>query len=334
MTSSPNPNAEIFEIEECRGVLRVFSDGSINRSSEPSFLVPVDDDGSIEFSDALFDPNLNLHLRLYRPRHRLATDPPKLPIFYYFHGGGFCIGSRTWPNFHNYCLRLASDLRSIIVSPDYRLAPEDRLPAAINDSFAAVLWLRSQALCPDPNPLLQEADFSQVFISGDSAGGNIAHHIAVRFGSDSGRAELEPVLIRGYVLLMPFFGGTQRTRSEATCPHEAFLNLEVNDRFWRLALPVGSTTDDPISNPFGSGGPGLREVWFGPMLVIVGGEDLLRDRAVDYAERLKEWGKPIEVVKFEGQQHGFFTIRPRSEPADRLMHIIHRFMVENGCMLG
>ncbi|KAL0926446.1 hypothetical protein M5K25_002680 [Dendrobium thyrsiflorum] len=329
-SSTPNQTPEIFVVEECRGVLRLFNDGSILRSTEPSFIMPVEDDGSIEFADAVFDTNLNLHLRLYRPRHRLPTDPPKLPIFFYFHGGGFCIGSRTWPNFHNYCLRLAADLRAIIVSPDYRLAPEDRLPAAINDSFASILWLRSQALSPHPNPLLQDGDFSLVFISGDSAGGNIAHHLAVRFGSDLGRAELEPVSIRGYVLLMPFFGGTRRTRSEETCPPDAFLNLEINDRFWRLAMPVGSTTDDPISNPFGPGGPALREVQFGPMLVVVGGEDLLRDRAVEYAERLKEWGKPVEVINCDGQQHGFFTFQPRSEPADRLMQSIRRFMVENG----
>lgn len=130
---------------------------------------------------------------------------------------------------------------------------------------------------------------------------------------------------------MPFFGGTQRTRSEESCPREAFLNLEVNDRFWRLSLPVGSTTDDPISNPFGPGAPDLREAQFGPTLVVVGGEDLLMDRAVEYGQSLKEWGKPVEVVNFEGQQHGFFTIQPRSEPADKLMQTIRRFMVENGC---
>lgn len=111
------------------------------------------------------------------------------------------------------------------------------------------------------------------------------------------------------------------------------MNLEVNDRFWRLSLPVGSTTDDPISNPFGSGGPDLKEVRFRPILVVVGGEDLLKDRAVEYVQRLKEWGKPVEVVNFEGQQHGFFTLQPRSEPADMLMETIRQFIVENGYKL-
>lgn len=214
-------------VEECRGVLSVYSDGTIVRSANPSFPVPVRDDGLVEWKDVLFDPINNLSLRLYKPR--CVTS--KLPIFFYFHGGGYCIGSRTWPNCQNYCFRLASELSAIVIAPDYRLAPEHRLPAAIEDSITCLLWFQSQAADFNSDPWLSEsADFSRVVISGDSAGGNIAHHLAVRFGSASGRAELEPVRIKGYVHLMPFFGGVERTRSEAECPKEAFLNLELNDR--------------------------------------------------------------------------------------------------------
>jgi acetyl esterase/lipase len=72
------------------------------------------------------------------------------------------------------------------------------------------------------------ADFSRVFISGDSAGGNIAHHLAVQLGL--GSTELKPIRVRGYVLLAPFFGGTVRTKYEAEGPNDAFLNLELIDR--------------------------------------------------------------------------------------------------------
>ncbi|KAG1347968.1 Arylacetamide deacetylase [Cocos nucifera] len=318
-----------YEVDECRGVLRVFSDGSIVRSPNPSFPVPVQDDGSVDWKDAQFDAAHDLHLRLYKPRHRLASDGPKFPVFYYFHGGGFCIGSRTWPNCQNYCLRLASELRAVVVAPDYRLAPEHHLPAAIDDGAAAVEWLRRQAASPDPDPWFAEAvDFGRVFISGDSAGGNIAHHLAVRFGSAAGRAKLEPVRIRGFVQLMPFFGGTRRTKSEAECPKDAFLNLELNDRYWRLSLPRGATADHPLVNPFGPGSPDLEPLEFEPMLVVVGDRDLLRDRAAAYAKRLREWGKPVELAEFQGQQHGFFTIDPWSEPANELMRVIKRFMDE------
>lgn len=225
---SDNTAASPYEVEECRGVLRVYSDGSIVRSSQPSFAVPVHDDGSVVWKDVLFDSEHDLQLRLYKP----ASSSGKLPVFYYIHGGGFCIGSRTWPHCQNYCFRLAYDLQAVVISPDYRLGPENRLPAAIDDGYKAVKWLQAQALAENPDTWLTEvADFGRVFISGDSAGGNIAHSIAVKLGSERGSSELAPVVVRGYVLLAPFFGGTMRTKSEAQGPKDAFLNLELIDRY-------------------------------------------------------------------------------------------------------
>ncbi|OAY37476.1 probable carboxylesterase 15 [Manihot esculenta] len=315
-----------YEVHECRGVLRVYSDGSIWRSTEPSFKVPVHDDGSVLWKDVLFDPVNNLHLRLYKP----ASSSTKLPIFYYIHGGGFCIGSRTWPNCQNYCFKLCSELQAVIVAPDYRLAPENRLPAAIDDGFLAVKWLQRQAVSEEADTWLTEvADFGKVFISGDSAGGNIAHHLAVRL--EAGSPELAPIQVRGYVLLAPFFGGTARAKSEAEGPKDAFLNLELIDRFWKLSIPIGETTDHPLVNPFGPDSKSLESVKLDPILVVVGGSDLLKDRAKDYAERLKTWGTKIEYVEFEEQQHGFFTIYPNDEAASMLMLVIKTFISENSC---
>ncbi|KAJ1381445.1 Alpha/Beta hydrolase fold [Sesbania bispinosa] len=187
-------------VEDCRGVLRVYSDGSIVRFSHPGLNAPLHDDGTVLWKDVVYDPAHDLQLRLYKPADLTGS---KLPIFYYIHGGGFCIGSYTWPIFHNCCLRLASELRAVVVAPDYRLAPENRLPTAIEDGFTAVMWLQAQAVCTEPDPWLSEvADYSRVFISGESAGGNIAHHLAARLGF--GSPELAPVRVRGYVLLAPF----------------------------------------------------------------------------------------------------------------------------------
>ncbi|KAJ6717144.1 ARYLACETAMIDE DEACETYLASE [Salix koriyanagi] len=174
--------------------------------------------------------------------------------------------------------------------------------------------------------LTDVADFSKVFISGDSAGGNIAHNLAVRLGA--GSPELAPVLVRGYVLLAPYFGGTVKSKSEAEGPKEAFLNWELIDRFWRLSIPIGETTDHPLVNPFGPQSRSLEPLDLDPILVVMGGSDLLKDRAKDYAERLQNWGKDTQYVEFEGQQHGFFTINPNSEPATKLMQIIKTFVVE------
>ncbi|OUZ99503.1 Alpha/beta hydrolase fold-3 [Macleaya cordata] len=310
-------NTPPYEVEEVRGVLRIYSDGSIVRSTKPSFDVPVHDDSSVLWKDVLFNTTHNLHLRLYKPASS-STTATKLPIFYYIHGGGFCIGSRAWPNCQNYCFLLASQLQAVIISPDYRLAPENRLPAAIEDGYLSVKWLQDQALSENPDTWLTDvADFGRVFISGDSAGGNIAHNLAVRFGA--GSAELAPVRVRGYVLLAPFFGGTVRTRSEAEGPREAFLNLELIERFWRLSIPVGDTTDHPLVNPFGPESPSLEPMALDPILVVVGGSDLLKDRAEYYAKKLKAFGKKVEYVEFEGKQHGFFTIDPNSEASNKLM---------------
>ncbi|KAJ4978811.1 hypothetical protein NE237_009591 [Protea cynaroides] len=315
-----------YVVEDCRGVLQVYSDGSIVRSHQPPFNIAVQEDGSVIWKDVQFDPIHDLHLRLYKPAS--ASSATKLPIFYYIHGGGFCIGSRTWPNCQNYCLRLASDLQAIVVSPDYRLAPENRLPAAIEDGFAAVRWLQAQALSENPDTWLSDvADFDRVFISGDSAGGNIAHHLAVGLGA--GSPELAPVRVRGYVYLAAYFGGTTPVKSEVEARKEALLNMEISDRFWRLSLPIGETTDHPLANPFGPATPSLEPVALDPILAVVGSYDILKDRIQDYSKRLKEWGKKIEYDEFEAADHGFFALHPNTEAANKLMQDIKRFITEN-----
>lgn len=81
-------------------------------------------------------------------------------------------------------------------------------------------------------------------------------------------------------------------------------------------------------NPFGPVSPSLEPMALDPILVVVGGSDLLKDRAQDYANKLKNWGKKIFYVEFEGQQHGFFTINPDSPPAKELMLVIKKFITE------
>ncbi|XP_047309946.1 probable carboxylesterase 15 [Impatiens glandulifera] len=327
-------SSSCYEVDECRGVLRVYSDGSIIRSNKPSFNIPVDDDGSVIWKDVEFDAKHGLYLRIYKP----ANNNNKLPIFYYIHGGGFCIGSRTWPNCQNYCFRLALELQAVVISPDYRLAPENRLPAAIEDGFQSVKWLQDEARSENPDGWLHEvADFGRVFISGDSAGGNIAHNLAVGLGS--GSVKMDPVRVRGYVLLAPFFGGSVLMRSEVEGSKDAFLNWELIDRFWRLSIPKEGSMDHPLVNPFGGKDKDndnelLAAQELDPILVVVGGSDLLRDRAKNYAERLKGWGKRVEYVEFEVQQHGFFTINPNCQAAKHLMLIIKNFLTQNSLPLS
>ncbi|KAI8006119.1 Protein GLUTELIN PRECURSOR ACCUMULATION 3 [Camellia lanceoleosa] len=189
-------------VEDCFGVLKLYSNGSIVRSPIIDYQIPINDDGSVVWKDSLFDKNHGLDLRLFKPT--TTTNPSssssspnkKLPIVFYIHDGGFCLGSRSFANFHNTCHSLAFGLKAIIVSPDYRLAPEHRLPAAIKDVYGALKWVQDQAVCKSPDEWVcgDEVEFDNVFILGDSSGGNVAHLLAVRIRP--GSAELKPVQIR------------------------------------------------------------------------------------------------------------------------------------------
>ncbi|KAF0907942.1 hypothetical protein E2562_022328 [Oryza meyeriana var. granulata] len=321
------PAAEPYVVEDCRGAVQLMSDGTVRRSAEPAFHVDVPDDAdaAVEWRDATYDAERDLNGRLYRPRHLGAANDARVPVVAYFHGGGFCIGSGRWPNFHAWCLRLAAELPAVVLSFDYRLAPEHRLPAAQEDGATAMAWVRDQA-ARDPW-LADAADFSRVFVAGDSAGGNITHHMAVRFG----KSGLGPqVRLRGHVLLMPAMAGEARTRAELECRPDAFLTTEMSDRYARLILPEDTTKDYPVLNPTGPEAPGLEAVAMAPALVVAAEHDILRDRNAHYARRMKEeWGKEVEFVEFAGEQHGFFEVDPWSERADELVRLIRKFVVDH-----
>uniref|UniRef100_A0A0D9WVT2 Alpha/beta hydrolase fold-3 domain-containing protein n=1 Tax=Leersia perrieri TaxID=77586 RepID=A0A0D9WVT2_9ORYZ len=328
-TNAPPPEQQQkpYVVEDCRGALQVLSDGTVIRAAAPppfaaSFLGDLDD-GRVEWKDAVYDTTHGLVVRMYKPTAP-ASDESKLPVVVFFHGGGFCIGSCTWPNFHAGCLRLAASLPAAVLSFDYRLSPEHRLPAAHHDAAAALIWLRTQLLS---NPWLSNsADHRRVFVSGESAGGNFAHHLAVQFGSHG----LDPIQIAGYILLMPAFTSTKPTSSELAAADTAFLTREICDRYCRLALPAGADRDHPLLNPFGPASRSLEAAEVGRMLVVAADGDLLRDSNVEYAERMKAMGKDVELVVFAGEEHAFFGVKPMSPATGELVEIIRRFIAGAG----
>ncbi|KAF8714143.1 hypothetical protein HU200_028152 [Digitaria exilis] len=335
-TGAAPPPASATVVEDIYGFLRVLADGTVLRSpSGPAFCPTTfpDSHPSVQWKEAIYDKPKNLRVRMYKPSPAPEKKTKKLPVLVHFHGGGFCLGSCAWANVHAFCLRLAADASAVVFSAGYRLAPEHRLPAAIDDAAAFLRWLHDHSVnlsAAEEGWLADVADFGNVFVTGDSAGGNIAHHLAVRSAAGEPDNELAPeITVRGYVLLMPFFGGVGRTRSEAECSGEVVLNLDLFDRFWRLSLPVGATRDHPAANPFGPESPDLATTELRPVLVVVGGLDMMRDRAVDYVKRLAAMGKPVKLAEFAGEPHGFYTLDPGSEATGELISLVRRFV--HGC---
>ncbi|KAL6627411.1 hypothetical protein ACP70R_031137 [Stipagrostis hirtigluma subsp. patula] len=311
-------------VEDCLGVLQLLSDGSVVRyNAEVLRPASFPDVLGVQWKDVVYDTTHGLKLRMYTP----SVEAKKLPVLVYFHGGGFCLGAFEQHNIHACCLRLAAELSAVVLSADYRLAPEHRLPAAIDDGVAVLSWLRGQALLPaGAEPwLVESADFTRVFVFGESAGANMVHHVAVQFGQDQ-RPGLAPVRIAGCILLTAFFGGAERTAAESEPPAGVFLTIEMSDQFWRLSLPAGATRDHPAANPFGPDSPSLEPVTLPPVLVVAAGRDLLRDRVLGYAERLKAMGKAVELADFQEEEHGFFVLRPWGDAASELIRVMRRFV--------
>ncbi|GLJ46798.1 hypothetical protein SUGI_0986960 [Cryptomeria japonica] len=308
-------------IEDFGGVIKLYSDGSVVRGDESAFssIIPEPDTFNfkhVEYKDVVMDEEIGLWARLYLPPETTS----KAPILLYYHGGGFCICSPATPVVHRACQMWAATLGALIVSVDYRLAPEHRLPCGYQDSNAALHWLQLQAAAAESaDPWLRShADFSRVFLVGDSAGGNIAHHVGLWAAGT--KLEIE---IKGVILMYPYFGGEERTSSEKFS--STVLSLEQSDVLWRLALPVGSNRDHPFSNPL------IEEATISapdiaPMLFVVAGRDILSDRQLQYCEFLKKRGKQIRVHVYDEEDHGFFFTKMEGQASVEALRVISDFM--------
>ncbi|KAJ7529633.1 hypothetical protein O6H91_15G059300 [Diphasiastrum complanatum] len=269
--------------------------------------------------DVVLDMEKLIWVRIYLPevaKNSAASElsPPiaqKLPIMIFFHGGAFVIWSAATSIFDNACRKWASELGVIVVSVDYRLAPEHRLPAAYEDSSFALKWLQSQAACNIPDQsdswLSLHGDFSSCFLMGLSSGGSIAHHVATEVCS----SDLSPMRVRGIILVVPFFGGAMRTSSELRFAHDDILTLHDSDTAWEFSLPQEATRDHHYCNPLGPTSPDLKKFDLPPYLIIIGGKDPLHDRQMAFVEALRKSGKDVHLLRYENWGH--YTPFPESE---------------------
>ncbi|KAM1919307.1 hypothetical protein FF1_023834 [Malus domestica] len=292
-------------LEEIEGLIRVHKDGHVERPpmipSVPSTLALPP---GVAAKDVVIDKFPNLWARIYVPNH-----PGNLPVIVYFHGGGFCVGSAAWSCYHEFLAKLASQASCVIISVNYRLAPESRLPAAYDDGFKALMWVKQQALneSSEQKWWLSKCNLSSLFIGGDSAGANIAFNVTTQFGSWE-PSILRPLSLKGTVLIQPFFGGEARTWSEkcTTQPPYSALTLSNSDAYWRLSLPLGASRDHPWCNPLtNSSMAKLRDLRLPSMMVCVSELDILKDRNFELCNGLSSMGKRVETTMYKGVGHAF-----------------------------
>ncbi len=234
-------------------------------------------------------PEGEIPVRIYTPaRPPGAVDAP-LGVLVYFHGSGFCIFDLDT---HDHECRMLANLGEVIVvSVDYRLAPEHKFPAAVVDCRAALHWVHDHAdgLGGDP---------ARVGVGGDSAGGNLAA-VTAQIARDEGRPELAFQLL---VYPVTDLRGDHPSRAENGKGY--LLTTEVMEWFETQYLTDDSERTDPRASPL------LADSFAGlpPALVITAEYDPLRDEGNAYAEQLRAAGVPVTLSPYDGAVHGFFQL--------------------------
>lgn len=203
---------------------------------------------------------------------------------------------------HDFCSEMAAELSAVVVSVEYRLAPENRLPAAYDDAVEALQWIKST----DEAWLREFCDPSACFLMGTSAGGNIAYHAGLRASSAvDGHDALK---IGGLILHHPFFGGVKRTGSEVRLVNDPILPLSSTDAMWEVALPIGVDRDHGYSNPTvdDEGNEKYDRIrGLGWRVLVIGCDgDPLIDRQVELVEMLKKKGVEVVAQFHQGDYHG------------------------------
>jgi acetyl esterase len=245
---------------------------------------------------ALAGPGGDLPVRIYVP----SGNGP-FPVVMYFHGGGWVIGDIESSD--GLCRSLANASGCIVVSVDYRLAPEHPFPAAVDDAVHATAWVAANASSFGGDP-------SRIAVCGDSAGGNLAAVVALvardhqiardpMIARDSGKPE-----IKFQLLIYPVIDAACDTPSYSENAEGYFLTKGAMQWFWNHYVPAEADRLHPYASPLrASSLAGLP-----PALVITAEFDPLRDEGERYAERMRADGTPAKLTRYNGMIHGFFTM--------------------------
>ena len=225
--------------------------------------------------------------RIYTPT-KLRQSGGLAPCLVFFHGGGWVIGDLD--SHDVVCRKLAHEGELIVISVDYRLAPEHKYPAAVDDAIVATKWIAD-------NAKQLGIDATRLSVGGDSAGGNLAAVVAISARDGNGPH------IAGQVLIYPATDFSRKHPSHSEPETSILLTHSVIGWFMNHYLGDADISDWRASPAHAKTLTGLP-----PAYVLTAGADPLRDEGCEYAGRLKEAGVDVTYRHFPGQFHGFFTM--------------------------
>ena len=223
-------------------------------------------------------------------RRYWAEKSTPSPALLYFHGGGWVMGDLDTHD--NVCRALARKTGAVVVSVDYRLAPEHPFPAAFDDAYAALAWVARNAGSINADP-------DRIFVAGDSAGANLAAAICLAARDRKGPA------ICGQALAYPATDLSSFDRP--SCRHFAegyYLTLPYMEKFRRRYLPRIEDRANPYASPLLA--PDLKGL--PPALVITAGFDVLRDEGEAFAHGLRNAGVSVTATRYDDMIHGFLSM--------------------------
>jgi len=254
---------------------------------------PVDPSLAVERVENLMIPGPigEIPIRLYYP----SGDPP-FAVLVYFHGGGWVMGDLD--THHGVCHALAKRSSCLVVSVDYRLAPEHRYPAAVEDAYAATSWVAQNADSIQTDP-------DRLAVGGDSAGGHLAAVVALMARDRKGpRIDLQ-------VLVYPITDCKFNTPSYLENKDGYMLTRDLMKWFWNHFIEDEGQANDPYVSP-------LRAKNFSDLpqaLIITAEYDPLRDEGEAYVKRLQEAGVKVTLSRYPGMIHGFIRMTARLDKA-------------------
>lgn len=224
--------------------------------------------------------------RIYKPNANTL-----LPAILWFHGGGWVFGDLDSAD--HTCRDLAVQSNCMVISVDYRLAPEHPYPAAFEDGCTALQWLMSHATEIGANP-------QKLAIGGDSAGGNLAACVCIA-SRDS--IATESIALRYQLLVYPVVEACFTHPSYVSNADGYLLTRNMMEWFWNKYVPNTELRNDWQVAPLNATLAGLPPAW-----VLTAAYDPLRDEGIKYARALAEAGVEVSTKEFDDAVHGFFTM--------------------------